>query len=262
MVRYLKEEKLLKKDFEHSVDNITSDCDQLVEQYKKAKLISWGQNFRDNENLLSDPDCIVEQLKAINYIDAVMLDEVYRSEKNTAKSISNFPGFVDNDAGIKRKLQDTIKGCDNSEEFGSMFDILYSVNFSPNKESTADKIETLCSKEHLIDNNFLSTETYNITLNPENVDVVNVDCTQIMGSLKGNTIEKFAKIFSRKYNLASDKMRTCSLDVLRSSSFFESVIKIWILKRIKISEADKAAERNVFIKHLTPVIRRINKCLK
>lgn len=266
LMNYLRTEKLLDRGYRYKATNATMDkvaCNAQLEEVRNAFYTKLTDGMKQDDDLSPHVDCIIERLKEFKVAEISMKQIVFENTRNLSnrKRKKAMRAF---DNTIEKKMETAVKICLSDETFGDLFDTLYAVS-SNTTDSDSDSSEKgpeedYCTRKHLIDKNFINATVYNVTLNPNNIDVSNLDCDEIVETLTNQAIEEFKEEFNEEVTRPSRKATKCLSRNIRTSHFFEHNMKVVIFGEIGISEENKAEERQKFIDNMKQFYNSILKC--
>lgn len=124
------------------------------------------------------------------------------------------------------------------------------------KNDTKEELEkNYCTRKYIVDNNFINTTVYNVNLNPMNIDVLGVDCDEIMKEI----YEKLLNAYIRDPTDQSSRAK-CIQNVSRAMLSLQAYARVIVLGEIGISDEEKAKEKQAFIEATTPMFEKLVEC--
>lgn len=267
LMNYLRTEKLLDRRYRYKATNATTDkvaCNAQLEEVRNAFYTKLADGMKQDDDLSPHVDCIIERLKEFKVAEISMKQIVFENTRNLSnrKRKKAMRAF---DNTIEKKMETAVKICLSDETFGDLFDTLYAASSNTtDSDSDSDEKgpeeEDYCTRKHLIDKNFINATVYNVTLNPNNIDVSNLDCDEIVKTLTNKAIEEFKEEFNEEVRQPSRRATKCISRNIRMTHFFEHNVKVVIFGEIGISDEHKAEERQKFIDNMKQLYDSILKC--
>lgn len=115
------------------------------------------------------------------------------------------------------------------------------------------KMMNYCGKKRIIDNGLIDTTVFNITLNPDNLDVEGVDCDAVLKSKERIFMKQFYDLHRGDKQFNQDVF-DCFVMKFEESKYFNRYMLLGIMSQPNLSDEEKAAEvhkLNDFMKELT-----------
>lgn len=240
------------------------DCEPYVEELREELYLAVTSQVEQDKDYVLQSDCIIGKLRTFNLGDAYLEKYVYSEDKSMSilkrnKAISDVLGTIEQKIELAQEL------CVPEKMFGDWFDDLYGEDPSTNATATED-IEDLqeehCQRKHLVDTKFIDTKVYTITLNPENVDVANLNCEKLWTKATQEYSISLKDTFEVGLNQPSKKEVRCIMNTINGGKYAETLVKLWIFSEIRITEDQRAAERAAFITFATNLYANVLSCQK
>lgn len=242
------------------------DCDLYVEGLREEFYVQVKPLFEKDNDFSNKSDCIIEKLRIFNLGDAYLEKYVYINDKSMS-SLKQQKALSDVAAMVEQKIELAEELCLPEKMFGDWFDESYGEDPSENvteseEDDVADLQEEYCQRKHLVDTQFIDTKKYDVTLNPKNVKVANLNCDQIWTETTQEYMIGLKDEFVSGLDSSSSKEIRCFMDTIKRGKYAETLMKLWVLGEIRITENQKIAERAGFISFLTNLYGDILKCQK
>jgi len=258
-IKYLKGVNQLDANFPEypATGNAIDVCENYLKDSRTAIYDSLVSLLRKNVKTRPYKHCTMEKLRADESSDLVLKQMVYESatdlniENREAKADKLYQALLEKTKGI-------IKNCIFEKEFGNDFD-----NLIKNKTSSSEKEDFLsdyCLRKHVSDNNLIDS-SYNLVLNPKNIDITTVNCAPIVQKAISDAEEEFMK-FLREGNALSQTKIDCVVEYFYSKKYFERDQSVLILGEAHLNDEQIAAERASFIKYMLDLNQAIQTCDK
>lgn len=155
----------------------------------------------------------------------------------------------------EKGMQNAAVACASDDKFGKTFDAMMRHEDGAEEPSP---IQKYCSKKYLVDNNLIDTNVYKFELNPDHLDVVEVDC--------GQFVKEALKIYRKKL---AEKLRglglnnvqvDCALKKFQNLKYYNKGLVFKVLSDLNITEAQKARERKNFIALMKELFYIVGDC--
>lgn len=267
MANYLRDKKLLDKNFKYFVQSEPLECDSYITTVRDTmiqKLIekttkSSSEESEETEefrNVTSETaDCFRQQLSAINYPEDAMKLFIYsKSSKLSKKQKKKLLTATESD--ILKKFQITMSICMSDAIFGEMFDDMM-------KEESEDgdleeKQNDYCIRKYVIDNGIIDPIEYTINLNPDNIEL-NFQCDVMVEDLFEIFEETVKEAFENE-SMKSRKQLRCLSRAIRNEDAVKYMVKISVLSEVSLSDEQTADLRTEFITNFQKLYLEMIKC--
>jgi len=165
------------------------------------------------------------------YIASTDLNIVNRQEK-----------LADLEKKNEEALSDSIASCILDEGFGALFDETISAN-----STEEDPIDNYCAAKHVIDNKLVDS-SFNIIVNPDNVDYSAANCTAFfLESSKKAEDDIISKYPETDINEAT---KACIREKFYQKNLADRKITFEIMKKFITTPEQKAIARAFFISYM------------
>jgi len=254
-IKYLKGVNQLDANFPEypATGNAIDVCENYLKDSIAESYDSTASRLRKDDEMRPYMDCTMGKLRADEWSDLFLKRAVYKSAVDL--NIENRQAKVDElKQALIEKTADTLKNCIYEKKFGKIFDKMIKNDSSSSSSSDEDDLETdYCARKHVTDNNFIDP-SYNLVLNPKNIDVTVVNCTPILQK----AINKFEQILIKDYREEglSEAKIDCIVEIHRQEHVTEQFLRSYLVKEIEITDEQKATERTNFVKLMTNLSTR------
>jgi hypothetical protein len=200
-----------------------ANCTEIVEETR--------QNFYDQEAKSTYEICLINELKSRNAQDEAMKSVVFLSSDVLTKE------------EIARKIEDLLENmkilsyesmnvCDSGAELvKTMVDSVFNKKSDSSEKSESDLKFDYCRRKYVLDKNLIDTNQHNITLNPKNLDVSEVNCEEVI------------KIEISKSMAGKHKFFGCMTKKIESPNNVDTEFKIFVLLELGMTEEQEKVER-------------------
>lgn len=137
--------------------------------------------------------------------------------------------------------------------YGGLFDVMLSRPYDKEKDTEGD----YCVRKYVVDLNLLDTKTYNIEMNPRNIEPTTVDCKKIIAHQTQKIKDEMKNRFGSHMTCNQVK---CALEKFEDENYINKIVLTVVLSQIKLTDEQKQAERKKFIKMMDKVTHAIAKC--
>jgi hypothetical protein len=267
MENYLQENKMLDKGFRYKIKKDTNEvamlttCSADLDEYREMFYTELANELKADDDLAENSDCLIEQVKQQHLAEVAMKRHVYENTRKMSKR-KRKKSLRAIDYALEKKMEVAVKLCTTDEVFGELFDALYASSNSTDssEEKEESRQEDYCTRKYMVDNNFINTTVYSVTLNPENIDVSSLKCDDIMEATIKEAEDELKEEFEEEFERPSKRTMKCVVKAMRSNHFFENNVRVSILGEIKISDDAKIQERAKFIELMKDLYENILKC--
>jgi len=257
IIKYLKSVNQLAANFPEypASGNAIETCDDHLKETKKAIYENVALELRNDDEMRPYMHCVMEKLRADKWSDVILKLVVYEEaadlniENHEAKAAELDEIFVTGTA-------ETLKNCMFEKEFGKIFDKMIN---SSSSEEEEDLESDYCLRKYATDNNLIDP-SYNLVLNPKNIDVTAINCTPIVQKAIKETEDEFIKTFREEKDLSDAKV-DCIVAKYRQEKFSDRLLSIAALSEVEITDEQKAAERVKFVKFMADVTESVHACV-
>lgn len=261
---YLKSQNMLEKSFRYKSNKTYSEgtqCQSDLEEFRSVFYAEMETELKTDAELSEDVDCLIEQFKKLNLADYSLKKVIYElsksmSQRKRKKAIKAID-FV-----LEKRTETAVKLCTFGKVFGGLFNETYaSANETDSKEEGVNKTqEDYCMRKYIVDKGFINTTTYNINLNPDKVDILELNCDEIIEKAIDEAVNELKEEFESELEQPSKRAVKCITKTIRTENFFEMNLKVVVLGELGISEESQAEERSQFIEAMKMLFENILKC--
>lgn len=235
IIRYLKSINKLSSDFhEHKIAKKVK-CGNYVKDFQE-EIYSLAVTALNGSAHYEYRDCIIIVLKSLGFADLAMQEMMH----GKSRKVSNFKKEQIY-APPNEITEITVRSCIQSHIFAKLFNEIF------NASKRNHPVTKNCVWKWMIDNNLIYSKLYNVTTSPHKVEVKWQNCREILKK----TIEHLKKVVIRKLRRdvwLEDKQIKCA--ITQYSNHYARFLKITILSELNITEKQKEAEREDFVKFM------------
>jgi hypothetical protein len=266
MTGYLRSKNMLDNRFHsqrfkanHNIND--TECNVHLEEFRTSFYNEIANELRNDEDLVENADCLLEQLEKLFLAETSMKKIIYENSSRMSRRKRKKALRAINYA-IEKKMETAVMLCTTEEVFGELFDVLYtSTNETESSEHDDDKRdEDYCLRKYIVEKNVINTTVYNVTLNPENINTSDLNCDEIVELSIEESEDELKNDFLSSMDWSSRRKGRCLSKTIRSHDFFERSTRVVMLGEIGISDKQKAEERSEFIKEMKDLYEAIMNC--
>lgn len=242
------------------------DCENIVEALREEFYDQVKSAVESDEDFEQKTDCIIEKLRTFNLGDVYLEKYIYVNDE--AMSILKRNRAVsDAIVKIEQKLELAEEICAPKKMFGDWFDESHDETLIANEIESGEKDEfqlqeDYCQIQRLIESKTIDTKVYNVTLNPKNIETVSLKCDKIWAESTQEHVLGLKEEFAVGLNQPSNKEVRCFMDTINRGNYSEVLMKVYWFNEIRLTKAQRIAERSSFIDFLTNLYANILKCQK
>lgn len=254
MIKHLKTLHMLESDFPNFTGGLPDNCNQIVEEFTEKSC----QDVIKTKRVESMKTCVVSYLKRHKYPENVMKNSIIVSSLSISPKLKPF---------MSRKIQGeehelvvkAVALCQIHKNFGDTFDNIMN---TPHNSSAEDEnpVPFYCARKHVIDNNEIDNKVYRINVNPKNLDTSTTHCTEFY-ELFTIVVKTSIEESIDKQIPKSEYLRACIRNKLFESRFIDELLVLEVLNEIKLTEAQKAAEKAKFLAAIDRVFESVLECV-
>lgn len=262
----MKSQKMIDRGYRYkyksSQTNLESlQCQSELEQFRSDFYAEMETELKSDEDLSENLECLIEQFKKFHLAEVSMKKIIYQNPKVMSKR-KRKKALRAIESALEKKIETGVKLCTFEKTFGDLFDELYaSANETDSREEGVDKVqEDYCMRKHIVDKGFINTTAYNVNLNPENIDVTELCCDEIIEEAIKEAVEELMGEFEDEGKRLSKRTLKCIAKTIRTQDFFETNVKLIVLGELGISEEAKDEERSHYVESIKQLYENIMKC--
>jgi len=239
--------------------NATDGCDVHLKNFRDKYYEEAARAIKADEDLSENVDCLIEQMRKFHVAEVSMKLLVYKHSKKLSKRKQK-KALRAIDFAIEKKMETAVKLCTTQEEFGKLFDELYSsANQTDDGEEDSPQ-EDYCMRKYMVDKNFINSTVYKVNLNPLNIDVSGIDCDEIIENSIQESVDELKHEFDDVVKRPSKRTTKCITKTIRSFNFFEANVKVVVLGEVGITDENKIKEKAIYIESMKALYENILKC--
>lgn len=258
LIKHLKNVKQIEDNFpEHNVETQQENCENRVKDLKKNVFPGLLTEFKKNSDLIDgSPKCLMNELESKMWFEDVMKNSVYSASSTmTATEISEKLKELDN--LLAETFGEAIRWCNAEKSFSNSFDeMMDEGNKSSEEENENDAIDDYCGRKYAVDNNLIDSNVYNIVLNPENIEVSNVNCTHVNAKNFKELEDALKKLIEEDDALDVE----CAIRKQREGKLMELVFKVLVLSKLDLTNKQKREEKTEFVKEMQLITKSLQVC--
>lgn len=181
------------------------------------------------------------EIKVLRFLAVGMLDVGWKFWRSSSRE-SRYEELREEIDQMDLKI---LEKCLISDHYGKFFD------------SALEKRATLyakgeneyCIRRYLIDKYLIDAFAYNLNINPKNVTMENYNCEEIMKSILDPAYD----------NMKKDET-DCSMEILIDNGYYDYLLKLELLSKLKMTSQDKYFERQKFIDAMFNITQKTRAC--
>lgn len=266
---YLRDNELLtfKKHMNYSPAPVEEDiCTEVLAAFSDEVLANLKPLIEADPRFTKHSNCIIEKLTTFS-IDIPYLMKFIYSEDRTMSKLRRMKALNEVSSKIDQKLELAEEICAPEQMFGDWFDETVDEEPSTASDNSTDADvdleelrEEYCQRVYVVEKKAIDLKKYKIDTNPKGVNVQNMDCKKFLLEISEEFIVSIKDQFAEGVKYATVKSTRCMANTVRNGKYFDNLLKIWMLSELKISDQEKAVERNHFINFLKNLYAEIMKC--
>lgn len=241
-IKHLKSvNKLNQKMQEISASNEIEDCDHFVASMRKEMVKETVKTLGTEFEITNKESCVAMNLNNSDFVDMTLKVVVYEvlgeaSSKDYQVEKKEANEKVEND------IMDAVILCLFQEEYGQLFDEM----LTPTENEEEDIEADYCARKAIV-NDHLINPSYNLTLNPKNIDTSSINCIEKLKELDFE-LEKELKngLLEDEPDISSNSLN-CRVRICNENNYTRKIIATSLLSEVNLTEAQKMVERNKFI---------------
>lgn len=229
----------------------------------QAECNSFVQEFRNNYykdkavNVLSssqdEVDCIIDHFKKKRVADVIMEDLIYSSSEIISDELRKEKTDAILNAVQKQELT-AAKFCQFKIHFlRNYFDLLYQ-RYRRNEPKASPERE-YCWRKYIVENNYIDTSDYNVTLNPLDIDTSGIDCMKILESTNEKSEQTIVEIFEN-----TNFLPKCLKKAFNDHKLYNIIARTCIYGEIGLSEEALNEERKKYMDEMNKFSDDLAKC--
>lgn len=247
-------------------------CGAIVKGFRDETSKYLKDLVDEDKHFKTFADCMVKKLVSFNVSDLYLEKFVYETDR-TMSRLRRQKAVSDTNAAIEENIEFTQELCAPEIVFGERFDEYFSDSEDDESPEPAtavqspvseEEIEILqedyCHRKHLVDKGLIDTRIYKIVVNPSNINVKNIDCEKNWIQTNEDFSIGLAAGFIYRLGMITKESKECIIHTARNGNYAETMLRIWMLSEIKITQNQKIDERANYIKRMKNIYADIMKC--
>lgn len=225
-----------------SEGNPSVNCKQVIKDFQAEVYKDFIELANSKNDSEININCIINALKLQNYVETIMLQQIYELSDNlTAEGKRKKLTRLDDE--IKHFMTNSFNACHFN--FGEMFDLYVAEDIMSAENYTDEELNgDYCLKKHLVENNLIDTKSYTIVLKPTNANVTDVICDKALGEVIDYLKIIMFSILEKEE--AKEEEKTCAMQRITEHKAAEKVAALLILKKLSLSASQLYHERKGF----------------
>jgi hypothetical protein len=233
-------------------DKHLDSCDETIEGLNRLQLtISRELDFE------SFKPCIKNDSSSNYWVNNMMLSAVYKASEFLTQDETKLKTIA-LEAQSHRSAQLAFTSCINENYFGEMFD--HTFNDVHGEFYLEDRFKDYCYRKYVVDVGLVAT---NFTVNPNNLDVSNIDCEPYKKNAFGAWDSMMMNcMYAKNFLFTGDEKQVlCVMEKYNTKELQDKFYRISSLYLVKFTNKTKALERKNFINVLSEIVFLANECL-
>lgn len=244
---------MLEEDFPTFPGDRTEDCRLIIEEVSDQSC----DEVVKSKKLWKMKKCVVAYLKKHKYPEYVMKNAVIMASPS-----SSYEEKAEKSKEIKREnnrnVEKSVEFCAMHNSFSDIFD--HSMN-SPQDTSDGDPVQKYCMRKHVVDSHEIDTSVYPVNVNPENIDTEKAkDFCVGFYSLYKYLVKMAIESVIDKY-VHSETARKCVRGKVFQTQFIDEILMLEVLSELKLTDAQKAAEKKKFMDSNDRIMESVLDCV-
>jgi len=237
-----------------SLDSV--DCEIFV----KDRIDGIEKELRKKFRNTGYEDCVLTEIKKHGWHEYVALIFVYESSSHLSETDKNQKISESNERQTNILRQD-VRWCKDGMTYGKTFDELWEAANETNDESEKNGLEDYCTRKYVVDEGFLDSNIFNVTLNPNNVSIEGFDCNELLKKKTKEMKFDYTKGFregltpylrmsgKEGVNLRelTDKITECAITEFDEINLAGRILSIIVLGQLSPTHEQIQSEREKFI---------------
>lgn len=299
LVHDLSERSLLDKtltfrpEFSEDLD-IEKFCYTEREFYRGMMPKIFKKHLSNDPEFADHVDCIWGKLEPLKVDDLYFQKKVYKDDTSMPE-LRRRKAYSDAVSAIDSKLDHAKRLCLPEVMFKNDFDNQFGTSeyipmpgeettSGPEVETTEEEVEVTeetvtetpveeyvdfntleedyCQIKFLVDLKFINTDIYNITLNPENIDVSKSDCKTIWITRAYSYNDGMKNTIAGALHEPTPKEKNCIEKVVLKTNYAALTLKVWALSANRTPTKLSDIERANFVSVMSSMYQEAMKCVE
>lgn len=257
-IRKLKTIEKLDADYpEFNVTDPVSDCDSFVKD-DYISLVNALSSVADRSNYLIG--CFLKNVKRLELLEDYWLYSVYEASDIMPKDEKDLKMEQSKNKSLTF-TEDITKKCSHENVFGMFFDNLVNKSIEIDRKLGSDEhMSKYCVRKQIIAEQLLNT-TYNLIVNPENLDVEGVDCKTVLRDLFGESLSLITDFyFAISYDNFTEEQVQCIAQKSDEINFPYKMASPGLIFELNLNDEQMAIERKHYIESMTNAQEIVDLC--
>lgn len=241
-------------------------CEVVVEVTKGHILESVQVEVSSDKEMRGELKCVMDSLKSSDFANYLLLIYVY--ETNAGGEIddatANLLKLVQ--AKVTRAAFDSFIKCQATKKFGEVFDAIADGEDSSQEETEAS--EDYCIRKHIVENNLIDSQHFQLEVNPKNLDTTTIDCNVVYRKALKDAEDELVKALLEEDSSEENEIQStidptnvsCLLAVIRDGNFIDQMIHFDYVKEFNLNREARSKLRKSFIIVMTKLAENASKC--
>lgn len=256
--RFLRSHELLDESLIETTNRTGKDCKDVIDNFRTAFYSTTEEELRNYDSLREHRTCIVTAMEKLQVAELSMKKVIYENPKQVSSEKRN-KIIRAVEQTIDKNRKNAAKICVDSI-FTKYFWTMYSIGNKTDRSNLETEQMMYCLSIYMIENNFIDTTVYNVTLNPANIDVTGLDCEKTVKIFVEN--DEFKGYFSDENGKFSPQMSLCLTAALKLHPFSQICWKVAMLGEIGITGEVAEEEKKIYIERMTEMFKITLDCMK
>lgn len=246
---------------EHNVENSIDEtvCENNVNNTQEISYKMVALKLRKMKGTNKYTKCFMSQLRALNWVENVLLQVVYEASTTLTEAEKKFKSEQIQNVSTKQAEKVSTR-CVYEMEFGEFFDSMIKTDESSSEEEEDDPISLYCMKKYAVDSKLVDTAVYNVILNPKNIDISATNCDEINKDTYKKIEDLILKFIKDDDFGFTEKQVQCAMEKYRQGNFTEKVSRILALKEVGITDEQYKSERQIFASFMADTTGSLVEC--
>lgn len=248
---YLKSINELESSFQtNPYEGSKETCEYIIKSTNASFYEIWARELENIPQFKTDLECIMDNLKKTQMSVNLLKELVYEASTSLSDEAKSLKINETKRAQDKNALIVSLN-CIAIRTYGGLFDRL--MIYTSSEEDMYDPQEEYCIRKYVSDKKILNNEIYKFNINPDNINVNEINCDPIMEKFAKVADIKMTKIFEDEIALLLQKeCYNIKFDVKEST---DRMLAVMVLRKLNLTEVTD--ERKKFIDNLLTITQAI-----
>jgi hypothetical protein len=252
IANYVKSKGLVDEKF-GTDDEVTELCKNICKLTSMNSLNNVMKQLEDYDDYKNYTHCAVKKAFMFTSVpDELLTLYTYQKDDSILSEDEKNEKINELSQRISIIVTGTVIDCQTDEKIGKVFEQLIDPNVSVESELSPE--QDFCVRKHIIDNNLLNNQIYDLDSNPNDIDGSSLNCdeiypqvvVQIEDEIVSSAIQDVDSNESIEAKL-SEEQKTCIDRVARDGNYVEKLLPYEYLHEFELSKDLKNYEKHTFI---------------